>query len=346
MENGRDRRSRRMQGGAATTVAATVTAALVVLAAAGAGGCGGAANDDEETASERSPEATQRGTETQREAPPLDTERIAEIVGIEGTEEDGRYKIAVPQEGLGVAVDGFRIVPPMGATSWAAFAAAPGGAVVMGDLVLLEDEIGAVEKALVEGGLQVSALHNHFVRDDPGLMFLHLYGRGPAQELAVGVRAALDRIGELRGRRAESAAAGAVETTFDAKRIDEILGHQGQTSRGVYKVTVGRPDVTLSDDGVEVTSFMGFNTWVAMQGSAERAAVAGDFVMLADEVAPVVRALVEHDIEVVALHNHMVHEEPRVFFLHYWGVGPAEGLARGLRAALDRTGAGSSITGS
>jgi hypothetical protein len=128
--------------------------------------------------------------------------------------------------------------------------------------------------------------------------------------------------------------------TLDTGRIADILGYSGKMNRGVYKVTIGRPDVDLREHGAPVSTFLGFNTWASWQGSPEQAAVAGDFTMLADEVAPVIKALVENDIEVVAMHNHMVHEKPRIFFLHYWGVGPAKKLAKGLRAALDQTGKG------
>lgn len=251
------------------------------------------------------------------------------------------FKITVPQHDLDVTVDGFRIVPPMGMGSWAAFA--PTGTsdemVVVGDVVVREDEIGPVQRALIERGLTVTGLHNHFVREEPGVMYMHIAGRGPRDALRDDVEAVLATVARLRGGDPAGAPADAVENTLDTEAIAGILGHAGEMNRGVYKVTVGRPDVELRSMGVRVTTDMGFNTWASWQGSPERAAVAGDFTMLEDEVAPVVEALVQHGIEVVAVHNHMVHEEPRVFFLHYWGVGPAEELARGLRAALDRTGA-------
>jgi hypothetical protein len=125
---------------------------------------------------------------------------------------------------------------------------------------------------------------------------------------------------------------------LNTQRLDEIIGYKAEMTKGVYKYTIGRPDVNLKEHGVKVTTFMGFNTWAAWQGTPEKAAVAGDFTMLEDEVAPVIKALVENGIEVVAVHNHMVHEQPRIFFLHYWGVGNAENLAKGLKAALDQTG--------
>lgn len=268
----------------------------------------------------------------------LDISTIEKIIGIKGVEKDGQYKITVPQYDLDVSVDGFRIIPPMGMGSWVAFAPAELGAMIMGDVVVLENEIGSVQKTLMAHGLQVTALHNHFVRESPNVKYMHIGGMGPVEKLARGVRAVLDRIIEIRGDDPAKAEAQSVENTLDVAKITAILGHEGTMSRGVYKITIDRPDVKLMSQGVEVDAFMGFNTWAAWQGTPEKAAVAGDFAMLADEVAPVIEALVSHDIEVVAVHNHMVHENPRIFFLHYWGVGLADKLAEGLKAALAETG--------
>lgn len=269
---------------------------------------------------------------------PLDTQQLGATLGVRGTEQDGQYKVAVPQQGLNVSVDGFRIVPAMGLTSWAAFAPSPQGAIVMGDLVVQEDEIATVERTLLGSGLTVSALHNHFVRENPKVMFMHIHGVGPQQQLASGVRSTLDKISQLRQEKGLASEPSSVESSFDPTVIDSLLGHSGSMNSGVYKVTIGRPDVQLTDSGSEVTSFLGFNTWMAFQGTSDRAAVCGDFTMLEQEVAPVIQALVQNGLEVVAVHNHMVTEKPRIFFLHFWGVGPIEALARGLRAGLDQTG--------
>lgn len=271
---------------------------------------------------------------------PLDTAAIHRITGAAGTASGAEYRVSVPQNDLDVRVDGFPIVPPMGTGSWAAFTPAAGGAMVMGDIVLLPAEIGLVQRTALEHGLHVTGLHNHFVRDEPHLMFMHVHGTGRTEDLARGVRAVLDRVAELRGGSPSAAPAASAPGALDTARIASILGHRGDLGRGVYRVTIGRPDVRLMDHGVPVSSFLGFNTWAAFQGTPERAAVAGDFAMLEDEVAPVIDALARSGIEVVAVHNHMVTEEPRIFFLHYWGVGPADELARGLRAALDATGPG------
>jgi hypothetical protein len=226
----------------------------------------------------------------------------------------------------------------MGMGSWAAFTPTAEGAVVMGDIVVREGEIGPVQAVLIEHGLTVTGLHNHFVREEPSVMYMHIGGEGPQETVARAVRAVFDAVGELRGGDPAGAEARTVPNTLDTAVLARALEHEGETSRGVYKVTIGRPDVDLRAHGVPVSTFMGFNTWAAWQGTPERAAVAGDFAMLEHEVVPVIEALVKHGIEVVAVHNHMVHEVPRIFFLHYWGVGPVEQLARGLKAALESTG--------
>lgn len=307
----------------------------------------------------------------------LDIAAIEQATGMQGTEQDGEYKLTVPQNDLNVTIGDFSIIPPMGMGSWAAFSPTEAGAILMGDVVVTENEIAAVQQTLIEHGLKVTALHNHFVREQPSVMYMHIGGQGTEKELATGVKAVFDKIAELRGGNPADAEAGEVENSLDTDRIAEILGHEGSASRGVYKVTIGRPDVELKmepgghheegeehseeykekkeeeghDEGEQhheethkedghphVSTFMGFNTWAAWQGTPEKAAVAGDFVMRADEVDGVIEALVNNGIEVVALHNHMIHEEPRVFFLHYWGTGSAYGLATGLRKALDQTG--------
>lgn len=270
-------------------------------------------------------------------AGPLDVDALRTALRMEGAQDGGEWKATVPQNDLDVRVDGFRIVPPMGLGSWAAFTPAPEGAAVMGDLVLRESEVGPVQREMHERGLHVTALHKHFLREEPRIAYMHFGGRGAEAELGGAVRAVLDRIAELRGGDPAAVPAPEAPNTLDTDRLTEILGHPGTLGGGVFKVTIGRDDVELRDRGVRVSTFAGFNTWAAFQGSPDRAAVAGDFAMLADEVPAVQRALAEHGIEVVVLHNHMTHEDPRIFFLHYWGVGPDTALARGLRAALDET---------
>jgi hypothetical protein len=270
----------------------------------------------------------------------LDTLAIERIMGMKGKFNNGEYKITVPQNDLSVEVDGFKIIPAMGLGTWIDFAPSSDGAMIMGDLVLTEDDIKPVQQEIIRQGLTISAIHNHFVRNHPNVMYMHLGGSGPTEQIAQKAKAALDKIKEVRGGDPSKGTAsnGTVENTLDTKRLDDILGYKAEMSKGVYKYTIGRPDVDLKEHGVHVTTFMGFNTWAAFQGAPDHAAVAGDFTMLENEVAPVIKALVENGIEVVAVHNHMVHEQPRIFFLHYWGVGNAENLAKGLKAALDQTG--------
>jgi hypothetical protein len=167
---------------------------------------------------------------------------------------------------------------------------------------------------------------------------MHVGGSGNTEQMAQKIKAVFDAVKTSRGHDPTAAPADSVVSTIDAKMLDAIIGSKGEWSKGVYKYTIGRPNVSLKEHGVTITTFFGFNTWAAWQGTPEHAAVAGDFTMLEDEVAPVIKALIENGIEVVAVHNHMVHEQPRIFFLHYWGVGNAEQLAKGLKAALDQTG--------
>lgn len=274
----------------------------------------------------------------------LDIETLRQVLRMEGTLQEGQFKVTVPQNDLNVTVDGVSIIPPMGMGSWAAFAPVGDSAMVMGDVVLKEEEVKPIQQVLTEHPLTATALHKHFLREEPRVMYMHIGGAGDEEALAQGVRAVLDRVADLRGGDPAAAEAQTVETTIDTTRIDEILGYEGEENRGVYKVTIGRPDVDVTVQERPVTTFMGLSTWAAWQGTDDEAAVSGDFAMLADEVAPVLQTLAEHDIEVVSIHNHMVQDDPQVFFLHYWGQGPVQELAQGLRAAIDQTGASPSTS--
>ena len=270
----------------------------------------------------------------------LDTLAIERIIGIKGKSSNGEYKITVPQNDLDVKVDGFKIIPAMGLGTWVAFTPAKDGAMIMGDIVVTENDLGPVQQEIIKQGLTSTAIHNHFVRNNPNIMFMHMGGSGNTELMAQKAKAVLDKVKESRSGDPSKGMASneAVQNTLDTKKLDEILGYKAEMSKGVYKYTIGRPDVKLTEHGVPVSTFLGFNTWAAWQGTPEKAAVAGDFTMLENEVEPVLKALIEGGIEVVALHNHMVHEQPRIFFLHYWGVGNAEQLAKTLRSALDQTG--------
>ena len=267
----------------------------------------------------------------------LDIQKIEEITGMKGAEKNGEFKITVPQNDLNIVVDGFKIIPPMGLGSWAAFTPCADTAMVMGDIIVTETDLAPVQQEVIKQGLTITAIHNHFVRNRPNVMYMHIDGSGDIIKLSTGIKAIFERVKQVRGRDPKEGKSDSVINMLSIPTLDSIMGYKGEMSKGVYKYTIGRPDVALKEHGISVSTFMGFNTWAAWQGTMEKAAVAGDFTMLESEVAPVVKTLVENGIEVVAVHNHMVHEQPRIFFLHYWGTGPAEKLAKGLRAALDQT---------
>ncbi|HZJ37124.1 MAG TPA: DUF1259 domain-containing protein [Gillisia sp.] len=283
-------------------------------------------------------ESTEKPEKSTKELRTIDLETLKSELGMEGEEKDGQFKITVPQNDLNVMVDGFKIIPPMGLGSWVAFAPTSEHPMIMGDIVVTEKDLKPVQQEVIKQGLTITAIHNHFVRNEPDVMYMHIGGMGDEKKLAKSVKAVFDKVTEIRGANPSSKAISKVENTIDTKMIDSILGYSGTMNFGVYKITIGRPNVSLKEHAAPVSTFLGFNTWASWQGTPEKAAVAGDFAMIADEVAPVIKALVENDIEVVAVHNHMVHENPRIFFLHYWGVGPAEKLANGLKAAIDQTG--------
>ena len=269
---------------------------------------------------------------------PLDTAAVERITGIKGKSNNGEYKITVPQNDLNVEVDGFKIIPPMGLGTWIAFTPFKEGAMLMGDIILTETDLKRVQQEVIRQGLTISAIHNHFVRNHPNVMYMHIGGNGKTEEMAQKAKAVLDKVTVSRGHNPGAGSVADVPYSIDSKKLDDILGYKGEISKGVYKYTIGRPDVSLKEHGVTITTFLGFNTWAAFQGTPDHAAVAGDFTMLENEVAPVIKALVENGIEIVAVHNHMVDEQPKIFFLHYWGVGDAEQLAKGLKAALQQTG--------
>jgi hypothetical protein len=268
----------------------------------------------------------------------LDTTRIETLTGAKGAldEKEGAFKVSVPRSDLAVTAAGVRMTPPLGLTSWAAFKRAGDHAMVMGDLVLLEDQVNPVMSVALDQGLEVTALHNHFFWDTPKVMFMHIGGSGDEASLAAAVGKVFAKIKDTSGGKGEVARAeiDPAHTSLDPSKIEAVLGHKGALASGVYKVTIGR---TTRMHGQEVAATMGVNTWAAFAGSDERAVVDGDFAMLEPELQGVLKALRRAGINIVAIHQHMASEEPRILFLHYWGVGGTEQLARGLRGALDQT---------
>jgi hypothetical protein len=276
------------------------------------------------------PGAAQPGTK-------LDPEAIGRAAGAKATTApDGVVRIAWARTDVPVVVDGMPLKPFAGLGSWAAFAPAPHGAMVMGDTVVFQDEVDPAMDAAFAHGLEVTALHNHFFFDEPKVYFMHIGGAGEPEKLAAGVKAVWDAIKTVRASHPKPGVGfpGGMpkEGALDAAAIEKALGHKSETQAGVVKVTVGRDG---SMHGVKVAGSMGLTTWAAFSGSDELAAVDGDFIMTAGEVQPVLRALRKAGIHVVALHNHMVGEQPAFFFTHFWGKGKAADLAKGVRSALD-----------
>ena len=219
-----------------------------------------------------------------------------------------------------------------------------GNEVLMGDLVLLQDEVNPVMTALLDHGLDVTALHNHFFWEEPRIFYLHIHGHGKAVELAHQLKPALDLIGRTASPPAkpagDPASASAPQGSLDTAKIAKIMGHAGEPAGPVYKITLGRDDVAVREHGAAINARMGLNTWAAFYGRNENAMVAGDVAMLESEVTPVLKALRKNGLHVVAIHHHMTTAHPTIIFLHYWGRGPAEKLAAGFRAALDVLGKG------
>ncbi|MBM3724887.1 MAG: DUF1259 domain-containing protein [Acidobacteria bacterium] len=266
---------------------------------------------------------------------------IDNLTGAKGvyTESEDVYRVAFPRTGVPVSVDGRPLHPFQGVTSWAAFTpdAHTGRLMVMGDLVLFEDELNPVMSVALDNGLEVTALHNHFFFDSPRVMFMHIGGSGTAEQLAGAVGQALRKVAEIRKANAKPASSfGGPEipptNTISPAPLDAIFGLTGQVNSGMYKLSIGRP---ASMHGRTVGNQMGVNTWAAFAGSDGAAVVDGDFAMLESELQPVLKALRRAGINIVAIHNHMTHEEPQYVFLHYWGKGPAQDLARSLKAAMD-----------
>lgn len=228
--------------------------------------------------------------------------------------------------------------PFLGFSSWAAFTSgAHGGLMVMGDVVLLEDEVNPAMSAALDAGLEVTALHNHFFYESPRVMYMHIGGSGAAEQLAPAVKNVLDAVKGVRLAAPTPAARFRGDpvpekSTITAGTIDAILGVKGESNNGMYKATIGR---TASMHGTKVGKQMGVNTWAAFAGTDDRALVDGDIAMTAEELQGVLKALRKAGINIVAIHNHMTHEEPQYVFLHYWGKDQAGALAKGLKSALD-----------
>jgi hypothetical protein len=280
-------------------------------------------------------------------SPAVDVRAVAVATGVENPEAspDGVVRVSFPRKDVEVVVDGWPLPPFMGVTSWAAFAPARAGvaeAMVMGDLVLFEDEVSAVMSTLLDRGLSVTALHNHFFYDAPRVYFMHIGGEGSVATLGSAVRFAMEKIGEIRTKTPRPVATfGApsipAKSDLDGTKIEAVLGVKGQSKDGMFKATIGRH--AEAGCGCAVGKTMGVSTWAAFAGSDAVAVVDGDFAVTEEELQPVLKALRAGGIHVVAIHHHMTGEKPRMLFLHYWGKGKAADLAAVVRRALDLTAA-------
>jgi len=266
-------------------------------------------------------------------APGLDTALIERLTGAKGALDSasGVFKVSVPRSSLDVRVGGVRLTPRLGLTSWAAFQRVENSAMVMGDMVLLEPQVNPVMSVALDNGLEVTALHNHFFGDEPKVMFMHIGGHGSVQDLAAAVGKVF-HAAEEKPQAAPQAEIDPARTSLDAAKVEAALGAKGEMKDGVLRFTFGK---ATRMHGEMAGAAMGVNTWAAFAGSDGQALVDGDFAMEEGELQAVLKALRKAGISVVAIHNHMTGEEPRIVFLHYWGVGPAARLAQGLRSALN-----------
>jgi hypothetical protein len=269
----------------------------------------------------------------------LDTAKIDEITGLKGklNEKEGVYKVTFPRDDVKVVVDGWTMPPFMGLGTWAAFTkGAHTEVMVMGDTVLFEDEVNSAMSAALDNGLNVTALHNHFFFDQPKVFFMHIEGEGSVDQLATAVRKVYDKVKEVRAANPQPKDSFGEKplpekNSISAAPLNEIFGTQGEPKDGMLKFTIGRP---ATMHGTKIDKEMGVNTWAAFAGIDDDAVVDGDFAVTEDELQPVLKSLLKNKINIVAIHQHMTHEEPRIIFFHYWGRGSAKDLAQAVKGGF------------
>jgi hypothetical protein len=270
---------------------------------------------------------------------PADYKAVLQTLGRQGDFKDGVLKVNVPRSDLKVSVAGVATPTPFGFGGWVAFTHGDQQMdVVMGDLVLTEDEVSPVMSALLDSGIEVTALHNHFFWEAPRMFYMHVHAHGKAADVATKLKPALALIGRSTTSSAAGGSGRPIEGKLDTAVLAKTIGHAGEQNGAVYKITVGRSDLNVREMGAAINARMGLNTWAAFYGSDADAVVAGDVAMLESEVQPVLQALRSNGLDVVAIHHHMIGSQPIVIFLHYWGRGPAAKLAAGVKATIDQTG--------
>jgi hypothetical protein len=271
---------------------------------------------------------------------PGDYQQVLTSLNKKGDYKANVLKVNIPRNDLHVTVAGVATPTPFGFGGWIAMTKGDGGMdVMMGDLVLTEDEVNPVMSALLDNGLEVTALHNHFFWESPRIFYMHVHGHGKATDLASKVKPALDLIGKVGpGGNATGSQPVATAGKLDTAALDKVVGHTGELNGAVYKYTVGRDDLAMKEIGATINARMGLNTWAAFYGTDAQAVVAGDVAMTENEVTPVLKALRANGLDVMAIHHHMIGSRPTVIFLHYWGKGPATKLATGFKAALNELG--------
>lgn len=271
---------------------------------------------------------------------PAEYKAVLDTLGRTGDFKDNVLKVNIPRSDLRVSVAGVATPTPFGFGGWVALTPGDGMHVLMGDLVLTEDEVNPVMSALLERGLDVTALHNHFFWDSPRMFYMHVHGHGTPARLAEQLKPALQLIGARSAGASASTSSTAkpIEGTLTSAKLAEMIGQAGEQNGAVYKITIGRPDLDVREKGARINARMGLNTWAAFYGSDGDAIVAGDVAMTEEELPSVLKALRTNKLDVVAIHHHMTSTRPVVIFLHYWGRGRADQLARGVRAAIDVTG--------
>ena len=277
------------------------------------------------------------------EAMPAEYQQVLTTLGKQGDFKAKVLKVNIPRNDIHVSIDGVHTPTPFGFGGWLAMTKGSGGMdVMMGDIVLLEDEVNPVMSAFLDNGLEVTALHNHFFFEEPRVFYMHVMGHGKPADLARMANPALDLLGHVPEKHGSATRSSGTSTAaagkLDTAKIAEIVGHQGEENGQVYKITVGRDDLKLKEMGAEINSRRGLNTWAAFYGTNADAMVAGDVAMLQKEVQPVLKALRGNGLEVVAIHQHMLDTNPPIIFLHYWGKGSTDKLAAGFKAALDQLG--------